>query len=211
MGVDFESHPVHMGAYLEPRPPSNPRGYSGYCVSYCIAVWYRINTKYSNTIRKEKGSWHAPWTTAPPTVLGRWTAYGAAVPHLARSALTLFSLSQSQSASDGCLREGVRELSANTHPRALHVCRDSSGYPCDAVGRSVGHIGRASGGVPAPASITAHQPPVDPAGHDSVGMAAAVRRRVAPTSLLRTLGSTSAYPNGLYRHSSGASSLRFPQ
>ena len=31
-------------------------------------------------------------------------------------------------------------------------------------------------------------------------MAAAVRRRVAPTSLLRTLGSTSAYPNGLYRH-----------
>ena len=55
-----------------------------------------------------------------------------------------------------------------------------------------------------------HQPPVDPAGHDSVGMAAAVRREVAPTSLLRTLGSTSAYPNGLYRHSSGASSLRFP-
>ena len=79
-----------------------------------------------------------------------------------------------------------------------------------AVGRSVGHIGRASGGVPAPAGITAHQPPVDPAGHDSVGMAAAVRRRVAPTSLLRTLGSTSAYPNGLYRHSSGASSLQFP-
>ena len=30
MGVYIEAHPVHMGAYLEPRPPSNPRGYSGH-------------------------------------------------------------------------------------------------------------------------------------------------------------------------------------
>lgn len=67
-----------------------------------------------------------------------------------------------------CLREGRSELRPTltlepcTYAGTLVVGRITS-----AVGRSVGHIGRASGGIPAPASITAHQPPVDPAGHDT--------------------------------------------
>lgn len=35
------------------------------------------------------------------------------------------------------------------------------------VGRSVSRFGGASVDIPAPADITAHQPPVDPASHDS--------------------------------------------
>ena len=45
-----------------------------------------------------KGQSSAPWTTAPPTVLGRWTAYGSAVPHLARSSLFRDDRSQERQA-----------------------------------------------------------------------------------------------------------------
>ncbi len=42
----------------------------------------------------------------------------------------------------------------------LRCCRRS-------VGRSVSRFGGASVDIPAPADITAHQPPVDPASHDT--------------------------------------------
>ena len=45
-----------------------------------------------------KGQNSAPWTTAPPTVFGRWTAYGSAVPHLARSFLFRDDRSQKRQA-----------------------------------------------------------------------------------------------------------------
>ena len=44
----------------------------------------------------------------------------------------------------------------------LRCCRRS-------VGRSVSRFGGASVDIPAPADITAHQPPVDPASHDTEG------------------------------------------
>ena len=83
-----------------------------------------------------------------------------------------------------CLREGRSELRPTltlepcTYAGTLVVGRITS-----AVGRSVGHIGRGSGLCPPPVNVTAIAPPVVPVNHDREGMASALHRRVAPTSM----------------------------
>ena len=82
---------IIMGVFLSP-PPSNPLGLLASPMSHMSPP----STPW--VLGPEQGKSSAPWTTAPPTVLGRWTAYGSAVPHLARSSLFRDDRSQERQA-----------------------------------------------------------------------------------------------------------------